>query len=576
VTQENIPNPNFCIPCCPAKRANRAAIVFGALVFSTCAAVFAMQQDQVAPSGEIAPGQDAICRNCHRDIYDRYRQSPMARGSGPALDGVLQGEFTHAPSGVQYAVFVKDGKVWMSYRRVKQGMSGHNSELSGERELKYFIGSGHRGRTYLYEESGLWFQTPINYYSKSGLWDMAPGYGSSPTMPAALPVDPSCLHCHATGVQFTRSAARNRFAGLPFTQGGVGCTACHGDGTEHVAKQGRGEIINPIKLSPKRRDSVCLQCHLEGEAAINRPETSLAAFRAGDDISDHVAYFVKSDGNEGAVRATSQYEALLRSRCKIASGDKLTCTTCHDAHGSPSATARVSYYRGKCLSCHTGDAIATNHHPEQQDCTVCHMPRRKTTDVAHEQATEHGIPERPSYSRANFMSSADMAKLVPVGNETAGDRELGLAYAQLGEGGNHLAAENAQKYLQKAEKAGADDEVLHSQLGLIEQMAGNTQQARKEYKAALGKDPNNPTALGNLAVLDASLGQTEDTVHPAQMSAGLNLAVVECRLGNWESAVRILTELRQFSPDDPSLRGFGSRIDKRCALPVSQTNDGQR
>lgn len=585
VTQENIANPDLPLPFCLAKRAKRAAVMFGALVFSTCASVFAMQQDQGAQFGEMDPGQDAICRNCHRDIYDRYRESPMARGSGPALDGVLQGEFTHAPSGVRYAVFVKDGKVWMSYRRVKQSRFGPDSELSGERELKYFIGSGHRGRTYLYEESGLWFQTPINYYSKGALWDMAPGYSSSPTMPDALPVDPNCLHCHATFVQSTTSAAKNRFAGPPFMQAGVGCTACHGDGTEHVAKQGRGDIINPIKLSPKRRDSVCLQCHLEGDAAIYRPGTSLAAFHAGDDISDHVAYFVKSDGNEGAVRATSQYEALLRSRCKMASGDKLTCTTCHDAHGSPSASARVSYYRGRCLSCHTGDGIATKHHPEQQDCTVCHMPRRKTTDVAHEQATEHGIPKSPSYASSKFMSTADVDKLVPVGNEAAGDRELGLAYAQLGEHGDRVAAENAQRYLQKAEKAGVDDEVLHSQLGLIEQMAGNTQQARKEYNAALEKDPNDPTALVNLAVMDASLGQKGDTVQllqrviandPAQMSAGLNLAVVECRLGNWEKAVSILTELRRFSPDDPSLRDFGSRTDKRCALPVSQKKEGQR
>ena len=467
----------------------------------------------------------------------------------------------------------------MSYLRTKQLSSGRNSQLRGERELKYFIGSGHRGRTYLYEESGLWFQTPINYYSKGGVWDMAPGYGSSPTMPGSLPVDPNCLHCHATGVRPTMSAARNHFPGQPFTQGGVGCAACHGDGTEHIVKQGRGAIINPIKLSPKRRDSVCLQCHLEGNVAIDRAETSLAAFRPGDDISEHVAYFVKSDGDEGVVRAISQYEALLRSRCKMASGDKLTCTTCHDAHGSPSEIKRVSYYRGKCLSCHTGKAIATDHHPEQQDCTVCHMPRRKTTDVAHEQATEHDIQKRPSYSRSTLMSAVNSIKLVPVGNEVEGDRELGLAYAQLGEHGNHPATENALRVLLKAEKAGADDDVLHSHLGLIEQMLGDTQQAREEYNAALRKEPNDPTALGNLAVLDASLGQTGDTIQllervlgndPAQMSAGLNLAFVECGLGNWERAVSILTELRRFSPDDSSLRGFGSHRDKRCALPVPQ------
>jgi Flp pilus assembly protein TadD len=562
-------------------------MMLGAIVFSMCFSVFALKEDRAVESVEIDPGPDAICEGCHRDIYDRYRQTPMARGSGPAVNGVLQGGFIHPLSGVQYAVFVRDGKVWMSYRRAKQAAPGRDNDLSGERELKYFIGSGHRGRTYLYEESGLWFQTPINYYSKGGVWDMAPGYGLSRTIPGALPVDPNCLHCHATGVQSTNSGARNRFPNAPFTQGGVGCAACHGDGAEHIAKHGRGEIVNPIKLTPMRRDSVCLQCHLEGNIAIYRTETSLAAFRPGDDISEHVAYFVKSDGDQGAVRATSQYEALLRSRCKIASGDKLTCTTCHDAHGSPSEITRVGYYRGKCLACHNSKAMATEHHPEQQDCAVCHMPRRETTDVAHEQATDHDIQKRPSYGTSNVMSSGETTKLVPVRYEAAGDREFGLAYAQLGEHGNRPATESALSFLRKAEKAGDDDAVLHSQLGLIEQMVGDTQQAREEYLAALRKQPDDPTSLGNLAVLDASLGRTEDAIQllervlkndPGQMSAGLNLALLECRLGNLERAMNILTELRRFSPDDPALRNFvklGSSASQRCA-PVSQDDSVRR
>ena len=114
--------------------------------------------------------------------------------------------------------------------------------------------------------------------------------------------------------------ARNKFAGAPFAQGGIGCAACHGDAAEHVRTLGKATVANPAKMSAVRRDSVCLQCHLEGDAAVYRPGTSLAAFKPGDDLSDHVKYFVKASAEAGGGRASSQWEALLRSKCKQASG----------------------------------------------------------------------------------------------------------------------------------------------------------------------------------------------------------------------------------------------------------------
>ena len=285
----------------------------------------------------------------------------------------------------------------MSYDRdAGPQMPNEQAALHGEKQLIYFIGSGHRGRTYLYQEKGLWFEAPINYYSKKQLWDMAPNYSATKSMPAALPVDSNCLHCHATAVQAALPEARNKYDGPPFQQGGIGCAACHGDPSKHLAEQGHGPIVDPARLTPGRRDSICLQCHLEGDVAIYRAGTSLAQFRAGDDLADYAVYFVKASAESGGGRASSQYEALLRSACKVASGDKLTCTTCHDPHSSPSAEERVSYFRNKCLTCHTGPRMAAGHHPEQKDCAVCHMPTREPTDISHEQATDHNIQRRPS------------------------------------------------------------------------------------------------------------------------------------------------------------------------------------
>ncbi len=567
-------------------RAGPAFFTLMLVAFAVCAlpnppmsaSVEAKPQPRTA---ELSPNPDAICVRCHREIYEKYERTPMARGSGAATDGLLQGGFLHTASGTRYNVFLMDGKAWMSYDRdAGPQMPNEQVALHGKKQLVYFIGSGHRGRTYLYQEKDLWFEAPINYYGKKQLWDMAPNYSATRSMPTALPVDSNCLHCHATAVQNALPEARNKYDGPPFQQGGIGCAACHGDPSKHLAEQGHGPIVDPAKLTPGQRDSICFQCHLEGDVAIYRAGTSLAQFRAGDDLADHVAYFVKASAKSGGGRASSQYEALLRSACKVASGDKLTCTTCHDPHSSPSSEERVSYFRSKCLTCHTGLKMAAEHHPEQKDCAVCHMPTREPTDISHEQATDHNIQRRPSItvSALPLRNLEAPDELLPVGNVSAGDRELGLAYAQLAEHGNQRTAEKAFHLLRKAEKDGASDAQLHTQLGLIEQMSGDTIGARQEYDDALAENPYEATALGNLAVLDAASGHTADAINllqrvldadPSQMAAGLNLAFIECRIGDKKKALETLAGLSRFNPDDPMLRKFlvsGTYAGERCEL----------
>jgi predicted CXXCH cytochrome family protein len=551
-----------------------------ALVVVACALMAWVVWPRGGGAVQAAAKGDAACASCHRAIYERYETTPMAQGSGVAVDGLLLGGFHHEFSGVDYKVFRRDGRAWMSYAR-----ESAKEPLSGERELRYYVGSGHRGRTYLYEESGLWFEAPINYYSKKAVWDMAPAYERSRTMPDGLPVDPNCLYCHATGVAASVGGARNRFAGQPFAQGGIGCASCHGDASAHVASGGKAAVLNPAKLMPAARDSVCLQCHLEGDAAIYKAGRSLATFVPGENLADSVTYFVKASAVAGGGRAASQWEALLRSRCKIASGDKMTCTTCHDPHGSPTEAERVGYFRAKCLSCHSDRKIAVEHHPEQPDCALCHMPTRKTADISHEQTVDHDIRKRPGSPAEGGLRLASLGEsantLVPVGMATAGDREFGLAYAQVAQGGDPEARSMALQMLQKAEAAGANDAELHAQLGLMEQLAGQLGKAHEEYDRALALDPNDGTALGNEAVLEASAGRTAAAVvllrrvvknDPAQVAAGLNLAFIECAVGQKQQAAERLATVRRFSPDDPLLRRFlatGEYAGQRCDVSAA-------
>ena len=503
---------------------------------------------------------DAACAGCHSAIYRSYKTTRMAQGSGPATQALISGTFSDRASGVEYKIFSRGGSAWMSFYRAATSAQG---PLAGERKLEYFIGSGQHGRTYLYQQQGLWFELPINFYARRHAWDMAPAYENSPVMPAPLPVDPNCLHCHTTGAAQPETSARNAYAGAPFAQGGIGCSGCHGDLTDHLATQGRAPILNPARLSPERRDSACMQCHLEGDAVVYRPGRSLAQFVPGDRLSDIALYFVRASQASGGARAASQYEALLQSACRQAAGDSLTCTTCHDPHSQPAPAARTAFFRAKCLSCHTEPALATTHHPEQPDCAACHMPSRATSDISHEQVTDHNIQAIPRSPQARPLIAGE--ELVPVGTSHATPRDLGLAYAQIAQRGDATSARRALQLLTQAERPEDSDEQLHLNLGFLYQVAHQPDRARAEYERTLSLRPSEAAALSNLAVIEASAGQLRHASSlletllasdPSQTGAGINLATLQCRLGKAADAHNTAARLQALNPDAPAVRAF--------------------
>jgi predicted CXXCH cytochrome family protein len=382
--------------------------------------------------------------------------------------------------------------------------------------------------------------------------------------------------------------ARNRYAGAPFLEGGITCTACHGDSAAHLASGGHTAMMKIEELPAIQRDSICLSCHLEGQEAVVHEGKRLVDFRPGQSIFDYASYFVRQTQPGSGERATSQWEALLQSGCKRSAGEKLTCTTCHDPHGSTaamSAEERVEFYRAKCLQCHDSGAanptgFAAMHHPENRDCASCHMPSARAEDIAHEQVTDHRIPREPRLAPAKIARTGEgretESELVAIGTASgvagaSNGRDLGLAYAFAASRGDRQAGERALQLLREAEAlpSAAADAELHEQLGFLDQLAGDKDAAAREYGLALDANAADSIAAGNLALLKAGGRQYGLAVQlwerafeddPVQLKAGMNLAIVECGLGRKEDALGTLDRILAFSPDDGQARGLAHEI----------------
>jgi Flp pilus assembly protein TadD len=308
-----------------------------------------------------------------------------------------------------------------------------------------------------------------------------------------------------------------------------------------------------------------MQCHLEGNAAIERPGKHLYEFRPGDDLSDYVRYYVRASQGQPGLRAASQFEALAQSACKKKSGAAMSCMSCHAPHRSVLAEERVSFYREKCLACHA--ALGTRHHANQTDCTSCHMPANLSTDVAHTAVTDHRIPRRPNTGPtledaiARPATASTMPRLTPFPDSPEAehdDRDLALAWASMAEKGDAAVLKQAEQLLRKAVQESPKDAALLSSFGYVEQRRGAINDARELYQRALAQDPNLLDAATNLGVIEANNGHLGEAVKlwegafqraPGRSSVGMNLARAFCSAGQIDRARDVTLRVLQFNPD---------------------------
>jgi tetratricopeptide (TPR) repeat protein len=504
----------------------------------------------VAGSPDLQYVGNRACATCHLSIYRSYSQTPMALTSGPVGNNLIEGSFEHGPSAMRYRVYPKDGRAFLSFQRLDE------PTIRGTQELQYFVGSGRRGRSYLFSVDGYLYQSPASYYSQKKRWDMSPGYESSSEMPFNRAIEPSCLACHASQVRAI-SGTENRYEAVPFVQDGIGCERCHGPGSEHI--KGKSPMINPAKLEPARRDSVCAQCHMSGEARINQPGRNAWMFRPGDRLADDVLDYVYEGDFNYAYKAISHVQAMAQSRCKLAAGDRMSCLSCHDPHSVPPAAEKAAYFREKCLACHLRQDVSVElkrHFGDQPDCRGCHMPAMAGLSIGHTTLTDHRILRKPAAGGSPLRPAT---RLVQFGARQADTRGLGLAYAELAARDNQpFYAAEAIRLLTEALPSCANDAEVLTRLAYLHQTKGEMERAAALYERALQNDPHKTAAAVNLGVLYAQHGQMGRAIelwrnalasNPGLSEASINLAIALIDGGDKPAARDVLIQALRFAPD---------------------------
>ncbi|MGY3239808.1 MULTISPECIES: tetratricopeptide repeat protein [unclassified Bradyrhizobium] len=233
-----------------------------------------------------------------------------------------------------------------------------------------------------------------------------------------------CAECHSTDVHKGYDADKDRFSTM-FSEISVGCEACHGAGSRHVAwargkPASRGPddgllvrfdertgivwsasagTLMPARSGPapglRKEVETCGRCHarrgqLSEDWTPGRPLADTHRVSLLDRQHFH------ADGQMRDDEETYNYAPFKQSKM-FAKG--VTCSDCHDPHSA----ALKAPGDGVCAQCHAPDNYQSPAHHHHSDvspplgCPSCHMPERRYMVVDRRHDHSFRIP-RPDVS----------------------------------------------------------------------------------------------------------------------------------------------------------------------------------
>jgi len=312
------------------------------------------------------------CAQCHRDIYDRWKQTRMANIVRDPREHpeAIASDLSKADPAI--VTFTKDDVAFVYGSRWKQ---------------RYFkkVGDDY------FPLPAQWDFTHKKwspYFVKNGSDWWAPFY---PPDNNQRPTGPLCDGCHSVGYDIaTKKVA----------EWNVGCERCHGPGSDHVAKPSRENIINPARLNYVQANDVCVQCHSQGQPLTNPIQGKYYDWPVGFQVGKPLASFWKLEEHKLGTQSFTHFADGTAHKNRMQGNDfvqsvmytrGVTCFSCHDVHGTPNPAVLWKPASQICLDCHgpnsangprTVSIEAHTHHKAGSagnECIACHMPQIEQT-----------------------------------------------------------------------------------------------------------------------------------------------------------------------------------------------------
>ena len=340
------------------------------------------------------------CADCHAGEYRAWRGSQHARAMQHASAAAVLGDFDDAEfryAGVTSTFFQRDGRFFartdgpdgrladfeIKYTFGVDPLQQYLVELPGGRLQALTIawdarprGEGGQRWFHLYPDERVGYRDELHWTRPAQNWNFM------------------CADCHSTDVRRNFDAATDTFA-TRWSDIAVGCEACHGPGSRHVATPSEPYRIGSGKDRSGAEMETCAACHSR------RSQIDEGAV-AGDPLLDH---YVPSALSSDLYHADGQqlgevfiWGSFLQSRKYMAG---VTCGACHEPHTQQLRKPGNAV----CTQCHVAERFdtPTHHHHGAPEATVrmqtakggtpgcvdCHM--RESTYMVIDRRRDHGF-----------------------------------------------------------------------------------------------------------------------------------------------------------------------------------------
>ena len=345
------------------------------------------------------------CSACHTGQFQEWSGSHHDLAMQHASSESVRGDFDNATirvAGVDSRFFTRDDRFWVTtdneagdlaefevkYTFGVEPLQQYLIEFSGGRLQTLPLAWDDRDETdggqrwfHIYGNEAISHDDPLHWTGREQNWNYM------------------CAECHSTKFRKNFDSDTQTFNST-WSEINVGCEACHGPGSRHVANAESGALRGSMgllvdlddtgrtawimntttgiaersefRLRPPQQPESCGRCHSrrsvitpEYQYGLSLLDTHMPA------LLDERLYYPDGQIQEEVY----VWGSFLQSKMYQAG---VTCTDCHDPH---TATLKSTGYTSAiCSTCHLPSRFASRDHhqhaAEQVSCVDCHMPSR--------------------------------------------------------------------------------------------------------------------------------------------------------------------------------------------------------